>query len=212
MQLASGVAGKHNRWPTTFSSATRQRTSSSPTPPARFLNREGIRCWIAPRDILPGADWGRVDRRCPESRARLRARVLVPCERVATDQAGGGTRRQSWAGRYSATHRGCGAREVARIFHQHAALARCLQPPLERHLNYLADIIRHILDGEERPMRPSEPSKRSGRTRRSMLIGALALVLVGAALAAAWRFIAFPPPSAPAEARAPAAGISTGRG
>jgi TonB family protein len=23
------------------------------------LEREGIRCWIAPRDILPGADWGR---------------------------------------------------------------------------------------------------------------------------------------------------------
>ena len=27
-------------------------------------------------------------------------------------------------------------------------------PPLERHLNYLADIIRHILEGEERPPHP----------------------------------------------------------
>jgi hypothetical protein len=58
-------------------------------------------------------------------------------------------------------------------------------PPLERHLNYLADIIRHILDGEERPTQPGPTPKRPGSNRRSMLIGALALVLAGAALAAA---------------------------
>jgi hypothetical protein len=76
-------------------------------------------------------------------------------------------------------------------------------PPLERHLNYLADIIRHILDGEERPTQPGPTPKRPGSNRRSMLIGALALVLAGAALAAAWRFIAPPPVPAPAPASAP---------
>ncbi len=25
------------------------------------LEAHGIRCWIAPRDILPGSDWGAVD-------------------------------------------------------------------------------------------------------------------------------------------------------
>lgn len=175
-----------------------------------ILESRGIRCWIAPRDILPGADWGES---IVDALSHARVFVLVFSSHANASQQ---IRREV----ERAVNRGLA---VIPLRIEDVAPAKSLEyfistphwldafsPPLERHLNYLADIIRHILDGEERPMRPSEPSKRSGRTRRSMLIGALALVLVGAALAAAWRFLPFPPPSAPAEAVAPAQALAPG--
>jgi hypothetical protein len=68
-------------------------------------------------------------------------------------------------------------------------------PPLERHLNYLADIIRHILQGEERPEPPPVPGKQPVWRRYPMLTALLAIAAAGAIFAGAWR--AFTPPASP---------------
>jgi TIR domain-containing protein len=168
-----------------------------------ILESKGIRCWIAPRDILPGADWGES---IVDALSHARVFVLVFSSHANASQQ---IRREV----ERAVNRGLA---VIPLRIEDVAPAKSLEyfistphwldafsPPLERHLNYLADIIRHILAGEARPEHPGLPPKRSGSNRRPILIGALALILAGAALAAAWRYTASPP--APASAPAPAA-------
>jgi TIR domain len=175
-----------------------------------ILESKGIRCWIAPRDILPGADWGES---IVDALSNARVFVLVFSSHANASQQ---IRREV----ERAVNRGLAViplriEDVAptkslEYFISTPHWLDAFSPPLERHLNYLADIIRHILDGEERPIRPSETTKRSAGIGRSALIVALALVLAGVALAAAWRFIAPPSesPSAPVVALAttPASG------
>ncbi len=167
-----------------------------------ILESKGIRCWIAPRDILPGADWGEL---IVDALSQARVFVLVFSSHANASQQ---IRREV----ERAVNRGLAViplriEDVAptkslEYFISTPHWLDAFSPPLERHLNYLADIIRHILDGEERPTQPSQTTKRSGATRRSLLIGALALALAGAALAV-WRFLPPPSPSAPAEVVVP---------
>ena len=175
-----------------------------------ILESRGIRCWIAPRDILPGADWGES---IVDALSHARVFVLVFSSHANASQQ---IRREV----ERAVNRGLAViplriEDVAptkslEYFISTPHWLDAFSPPLERHLNYLADIIRHILDGEERPIRPSETTKRSAGIRRPILVGALVLVLAGVALAAAWRVIVPPPGSPPASVAAPAPAAAPG--
>ena len=158
-----------------------------------ILESKGIRCWIAPRDILPGADWGESIVDALESRARFRAGVFVPCQRLATDPARGRTRSQSQAGRHSPPHRGRAPHQVARIFHQYAALARRLQSPARAAPELISPTSSATFSRAKSGHRTQAPrSHAPAVNRRPLLIGALALILAGAALAGAWRYMRTP--------------------
>ena len=118
------------------------------------LEAKGIRCWIAPRDITPGADWGEA---IVDAISGARAFVLVFSSNANASQQI--------------------KREVERAVNHGLAIiplriedvqpAKSLEyfistphwldafnPPLEKHLNYLSEIIRHILDGKPPPPAP----------------------------------------------------------
>ena len=115
-----------------------------------ILESRGIRCWIAPRDILPGADWGES---IVDALSHARVFVLVFSSHANASQQ---IRREV----ERAVNRGLAViplriEDVAptkslEYFISTPHWLDAFSPPLERHLNYLADIIRHILDGEER--------------------------------------------------------------
>jgi hypothetical protein len=161
-----------------------------------ILESKGIRCWIAPRDILPGADWGES---IVDALSHARVFVLVFSSHANASQQ---IRREV----ERAVNRGLAVIPV-RI--EDVAPTKSLEyfistphwldafsPPLERHLNYLADIIRHILDGAQQPQ-PIPSGKPPGRFRRWPWLGALALAVAGAVLAVAWRSIVPPPAPGP---------------
>ena len=172
-----------------------------------ILESKGIRCWIAPRDILPGADWGES---IVDALSHARVFVLVFSSHANASQQ---IRREV----ERAVNRGLAViplriedvppTKSLEYFISTPHWLDAFSPPLERHLNYLADIIRHILEGEERPPHPGPALKRAGSKRRPILIGALALILAGAALAGAWRYMAPSPITPPGPA--PASGQIT---
>jgi hypothetical protein len=146
------------------------------------LEANGIRCWIAPRDILPGADWGES---IVDALSAARVFVLVFSSNANSSQQ---IRREV----ERAVNRGLA---VIPLRIEDVPPTNAFSPPLERHLNYLADIIRHILEGEERPPPPPVPGRQPVWRRHPMLAGLLAIAAAGAIVAGAWR--AFAPPASP---------------
>jgi hypothetical protein len=120
-----------------------------------LLEARGIRCWIAPRDILPGADWGES---ILDALGGARVFVLVFSSHANTSQQ---IKREV----ERAVNLGI---PVIPVRIENVAPARSLEyfistphwldaftPPLEQHLNYLAEVIGHILDaGKAPPPRP----------------------------------------------------------
>lgn len=153
-----------------------------------LLEGKGIRCWVAPRDITPGADWGES---IVDAIAASRAFVLLLSA--------------------NANESPQVKREVERAVHaslpiipvrlENVQPAKALEyflstphwldamtPPLERHLSYLADVLRHILDGAPAPAKqPAGPSFPLWLMDRRVLIGGA--VVAGAAAIGAWRGI-----------------------
>lgn len=151
------------------------------------LEGKGIRCWIAPRDITPGADWGET---IVEAINGSRAFLVILSANANTSQQI--------------------KREVERAVHNALPIipmriedvkpAKSLEyflstphwldamtPPLERHLDRLADVMRSVLDGvaapaARTPMRPALPP---WLMDRRVLIGGGA-ALVGAAALGTW--------------------------
>ena len=118
------------------------------------LENRGIRCWIAPRDIQPGADWGES---ILEGIRACRVMVLV-FSRNANESV------QIKREVERAVHNGkpiiplriedilpTGTLEFS-ISTAHWLDA--FSPPMERHLNYLADTVAAILEGKPQPKRP----------------------------------------------------------
>ncbi|MDA8049107.1 MAG: toll/interleukin-1 receptor domain-containing protein [Rhodospirillales bacterium] len=149
------------------------------------LEERGIRCWIAPRDILPGADWSSS---IIDAINGARAMVLVFSANANASQQI--------------------KREVERVVHkgipiiplriENVAPENSLEyfistphwldafsPPLEHHLAYLADVIRHILEGIAVPAPPPPPPPPWWRDRRGAVAGA-------ALLAGAWQPTRYP--------------------
>jgi hypothetical protein len=188
------------------------------------LESRGIRCWIAPRDIRPGADWGES---IIDAINQARAFVLVF---------------SSHANRSSPVRR-----EVERAINRSLpviplrienvtpeksleyfiSMAHWLDAfnqPLEEHLNYLADILNSILDNKEveppsrREIPAAKPVQQQATTRLAAIAAGLAVVLLVAGGFAFWKFGAphsgspispssalIPAASSPAASPAPAA-------
>jgi TIR domain len=151
------------------------------------LESRGIRCWIAPRDIMPGADWGET---IVGAIHASRALVLVFSTNANLSHQ---VKREIERAVSSGL-------PVIPLRIENVLPAKSLEfflstphwldaftPPLEHHLNRLADVIRRVIDGESQPVPVSSPPPSSPwHIDRRVLIGG---VLGGAALLAllGWR-------------------------
>jgi hypothetical protein len=121
------------------------------------LEARQIRCWMAPRDIMPGADWSSS---IIDDINGARTMVLVFS---ANANASAQIKREV----ERAVNKGI---PVIPLRIENVAPERSLEyfistphwldaftTPLDHHLNYLADVIRHILDGEAVPEAPPPP-------------------------------------------------------
>ena len=89
------------------------------------LERSGMRCWIAPRDIAPGANWGEA---IVEGIKVSRVMVVIffgRLQRLAPGAARSGEGGEQRGSHHSFSHPGHIALEVDGVFPQHAPLARC---------------------------------------------------------------------------------------
>ena len=142
------------------------------------LEARGIRCWVAPRDIAPGGDWSEsiID-------AINGANVMVL---VFSGHANGSVQIKREVERAVAKAipiiplriEDVPPTKSLEYFLSTPHWLDALTPPLERQLDYLADVVRRILDGApgeglrapappRRPFSPgSAPGPCSGRGRR----------------------------------------------
>lgn len=145
------------------------------------LESKGIRCWIAPRDITPGADWGES---IIDAIHSSRAFLLIFSGNANTSQQ---IKREV----ERAVNRGLA---IIPMRIENVLPAKSLEyflstphwldaftPPLQQHLDYLSDVIRAVLDGakapEPRKLAPADPVFMD---RRVMIGGGLgAVVLAG---------------------------------
>lgn len=115
------------------------------------LEAKGIRCWVAPRDIMPGQDWGKS---IVDAIHSSRALVLVFSENANLSQQ---IKREV----ERAVNKGI---PIIPFRIENVMPAKSLEyflstphwldaftPPLEAHLNYLADVLSRILAGEDAP-------------------------------------------------------------
>ena len=148
------------------------------------LESKGIRCWIAPRDIAPGADWGET---IVNSVHTSRVLVLVfSANANLSHQIKREVERAVNAGLPVIPLRieNVMPTKSLEYFLSTPHWLDAFTPPLEHHLNYLADVIRHILDGQTPPAPvPSPLSPMYGIDRRILIGGfvggVVALALVG---------------------------------
>src|SRR5829696_5903144 len=115
-----------------------------------MLEARGVRCWMAPRDIVPGTEWGAA---IVGAIASARVMVLIY---TSSSNASPQVRREA-------------ERAVARGLHvipfrvEDVPMSPALEyfistphwldalsPPLERHLDQLSKIIRAVLDAQQR--------------------------------------------------------------
>ena len=138
------------------------------------LEFKGIRCWIAPRDIMPGGDWGET---IVDAIHTSRAMVLVLSANANLSQQ---IKREV----ERAVNAGL---PVIPLRIENVMPAKSLEyflstphwldaftPPLEHHLNYLADVIGHILNGQPLPIQVPSPPSLLQRIDRRVLIGGVA--------------------------------------
>ena len=157
------------------------------------LEARGIRCWMAPRDIMPGADWSEsIIDAINASRAFVlvfsaNANVSVQIKREVE----------------RAINKGL---PVIPLRIENVLPVKSLEfflstphwldafsPPLEQHLNYLADVIGSVLEGKPQP-KPLPPEPRKPGDRR-MLFGGVAAAVIVLALGGWWLKSALTPPS-----------------
>lgn len=152
------------------------------------LESKGMRCWIAPRDITPGADWGEA---IIDGINGARVFVLVFSSNANTSQQ---IKREVERAvnhglpiiplRIEDVQPGKSLEYFLSMPHWLDAIT----PPLEQHLNYLTDVVRHLLEGKAPPVRErsgpasSAAQKLYGFDRRLVLgasASALALAVIG---------------------------------
>lgn len=148
------------------------------------LERQGLRCWMAPRDILPGREWGEA---IIDAINDARAFVLVFSSHANASQQ---IKREV----ERAVHRGLPLIPV-RI--EDVAPTKSLEyfistphwldafsPPLERHLEHLGAVIAQLLDGKDRAPAPSPAPPKTPPitlTRRHALWGGAGALAAGSA-------------------------------
>lgn len=145
------------------------------------LESKGIRCWIAPRDITPGVDWGEA---IIDGINSTKVFVLIFSSHAnASQQIKREVERAVSHGLPIIPLRIEDVRpeKALEYFLSVPHWLDAYTPPLDKHLNYLADVIRHILDGKPAPQKPaalsSEPTKLFGFDRRLVVGGGLAALI-----------------------------------
>ncbi len=127
------------------------------------LESKGMRCWMAPRDIMPGADWGET---IVEAIQASRVFLLVFSGHANESQQ---IKREV----ERAVNRGL---PIIPLRIENVVPGKSLEyflstphwldafvPPLEQHLSYLSEVIRHILDGEKVTAPRPKPAPRPDR-------------------------------------------------
>jgi hypothetical protein len=149
------------------------------------LEGRGIRCWIAPRDVAPGGDWSEsiID-------AINGARVMVLVFSAHANESAQIKREVERAVAKGIAIIPLRIEDVLptkslEYFLSTPHWLDAFTPPLERHLIYLADIVRQILDGkpQEGLRAPAPPPVPIYRRREIMAAGgaaAVALLVLGA--------------------------------
>jgi Tfp pilus assembly protein PilF len=173
------------------------------------LEGQGIRCWIAPRDITPGADWSAS---IIDAIGEVKVFVLLFSQHANTSH-------QIQREVELAVSRGI---PILPVRLERVSPSRSLgffistqhwldafSPPLQRHLTYLAQIVRSLLDGTTiepvLPLRtPAPPPPTSSQSRLWLIAGVavVAVALVG------WRLFTPAPSTRPAAANASAPAAS----
>jgi hypothetical protein len=115
------------------------------------LEQRGLRCWMAPRDVLPGADWSEA---IIDAITSSKALVLVYSEHANTSPQ---VRREI----ERAVHKGIA---IVPLRIEDVPMSKSLEyfistphwldaltPPLQRHLDYLADTLERFVDSRKAP-------------------------------------------------------------
>jgi TIR domain len=145
------------------------------------LEGRGIRCWMAPRDIVPGADWGES---IIDAIQGSRAFVLVFSKNANESvQIKREVERAVNKGMPVIPFRIENVMPVKSLeyFLSTPHWLDAFSPPLERHINYLADVIQSVLDGKPapQPKKEEEPTHLfAGVDRRVAIAGAAGLLAV----------------------------------
>ena len=150
-----------------------------------MLEGRGTRCWIAPRDILPGRDWGEA---IVEAIQHSQVMVLVFSKSAnASQQVKREVERAVNRGviivpfRIEEVQPSKNLEYFLGTPHWLDALTR----PLERHLEYLADTVARLMGGEAPVPRP-EPAKVAPRFSPVQVLSAAAALVAVAVLLALW--------------------------
>ncbi len=147
------------------------------------LEGRGIRCWMAPRDITPGADWGES---IIDAIQGARAMVLVFSKNANESvQIKREVERAVNRGMPVIPFRIENVMPVKSLeyFLSTPHWLDAFSPPMERHLNYLADVIQSLLDGKPapQPKKEEEPAHLfAGVDRRMAIAGAGGILAVAA--------------------------------
>jgi hypothetical protein len=155
------------------------------------LEARQIRCWMAPRDITPGDDWSSS---IVDAINGARAMVLVFSANANSSQQ---IKREV----ERAVHKGI---PIIPLRIENVVPEKSLEyfistphwldaytEPLDHHLNYLADVLRHILDGKDVPEPPPPPPPPWWRGPLGIAAGAGAVLVL---LIIAWFVWLRPPP------------------
>jgi len=175
------------------------------------LESHGIRCWVAPRDILPGSDWGGS---IIEAISGARAMVLIfSANANASPQIKREVERAVNKGIPVVPLRIEDVVPTASLeyFISTPHWLDAFTPPLERHLQYLAEVVRKIVGGPEVSISPlaeteshekaeAEEQRKSETAparkeliatqsnKRVGLLVAVSLLVVGIAAISGWYF------------------------
>jgi TIR domain/Sel1 repeat len=128
-----------------------------------ILESKGIRCWIAPRDIIPGADWGEsIINALNQSRAFV---LVFSSHANSSPQI---KREVERAVNHGLPVIPLRIEDVAptkslEYFISTPHWLDAFSPPLERHLNYLVDVLSHILENKELPPKLAQPVAAVGK-------------------------------------------------
>jgi hypothetical protein len=143
-----------------------------------ILEGKGIRCWIAPRDILPSADWGEA---IIDAIGGARVFVLVFSSNAnASPQIKREVERAINRGIPVVPFRieNVVPTKSLEYFLSTPHWLDAFSPPLEQHLNYLATVVSSILQGAAAPPPPPDDG---APNRRWIMAGGGVAVLVAAA-------------------------------
>jgi hypothetical protein len=150
------------------------------------LESKGIRCWIAPRDVAPGADLG-----ASIVRAIAEARVFVlvfSSSANTSPQIKREVERAADRGLAVIPVRVEDAKPGESLEHTIRAphWLDAFPPPLEQHLIHLADLVRDALGRRAAASSKPVASEPPPRPRRAIVYGVAGLALVVSLVAAGW--------------------------